>query len=98
MSAISTKPGVKQKCWAHLLRDVHDLRVAHVEDADVQAWAAGVHDVYVRAVAWKQARADETEAARQQAERAFMRESQRIVAPSTEAQVPHRTLSQRMAR
>jgi len=45
-------PGVKQKCWPHLLRDVHDLRVAHPDDAAVQAWVAGVQDLYRRAVAW----------------------------------------------
>ncbi len=96
-------PGVKQKCWAHLLRDVHDLRVAHPKDADVQAWAAAVHDLYVRAVAWKQLHADDGEAARQRAERqraerAFMAELQTVYAPSCEAPVPQRVLSQRMAK
>ncbi|MDQ2787824.1 MAG: IS66 family transposase [Chloroflexota bacterium] len=91
-------PGVKQKCWAHLLRDVHDLRVAYIEDAAVQAWAAAVHDLYVRAVAWKNTHAVDGETARQQAETTFMREGQRIVAPYTEVQVPHRTLSQRIAK
>ncbi len=91
-------PGVKQKCWAHLLRDVHDLRVAHGADADVQAWAAAVHDLYVRAVAWKQEHAADGEAARQQAERTFMQELQAIYAPYSEAAVPQRTLSQRMAK
>ncbi len=91
-------PGVKQKCWAHLLRDVHDLRVAHSKDADVQAWAAAVHDLYVRAVAWKQLHADDGEAARQQAETVFMAELQTIYAPSCAAPVPQRVLSQRMAK
>jgi len=91
-------PGVKQKCWAHLLRDVHDLRVAHEKDADVQAWAAGVHDLYLRAVAWKEAHVDAVETVRQQAEAAFMRELQAIYAPYTEARVPQRLLSQRMAK
>ena len=91
-------PGVKQKCWAHLLRDVHDLRVAHPKDADVQAWAAGVHDLYVRAVAWKHRHADDGAAARQRAARAFMAELQTVYAPSCEAPVPQRVLSQRMAK
>ncbi len=91
-------PGVKQKCWAHLLRDIHDLRVAHTDDADVQAWAAAVHDLYVRAVAWKEAHAADGAAARQQAERVFMAELQAIDAPYTEARVPQRVLSARMAK
>jgi transposase len=91
-------PGVKQKCWAHLLRDVHDLRVAHAEDVAVQAWAAGVHDVYVRAVAWKQDHATDGEAARQQAERTFMQALQAVYGPYIEARVPQRVLSARMAK
>ncbi len=91
-------PGAKQKCWAHLLRDVHDLRVMHPADADVQAWAAGVHDLYRQAVTWKETHATDGEAARRQAEMRFMRELQRVIAPSTEAQAPQRTLSQRMAK
>ncbi|MDQ2786779.1 MAG: IS66 family transposase, partial [Chloroflexota bacterium] len=91
-------PGVKQKCWAHLLRDVHDLRVAHVENAEVQAWAAAVHDVYLRAVAWKEWHTAAGEAVRQQAETTFMQALQRIIAPYIEARVPQRVLSQRMAK
>ncbi|MCA1724017.1 MAG: IS66 family transposase [Thermomicrobia bacterium] len=91
-------PGVKQKCWAHLLRDVHDLRMAHTENADVQGWAAAVHDVYRRAVAWKEGHAADGDAARQQAETAFMRELQAVSAPYTEARVPQRVLSARMAK
>jgi len=89
-------PGVKQKCWAHLLRDVHDLRVAHAEDADVAAWAAGVHDVYERAVAWKQAHAAADSGVRQAASERLMAELRTIYAPFIGAQVPQRTLSARM--
>lgn len=42
----------QQRCWAHLLRDIHDLGAAHPGDRGVAAWAAGVRDVYDRAVAW----------------------------------------------
>ncbi len=91
-------PGVKQKCWAHLLRDVHDLRVAHTEDAAVQAWAAAVHDRYLRAVAWKEAHATAGETERRAAETVFMQELQAIYAPYIERQVPQRVLSARMAK
>jgi transposase len=90
--------GVKQKCWAHLLRDVHDLRVAHVDDAAVQAWAAGVHDVYLRAVAWKHTHADAGEAERQRAETAFMHDLQAVSVPYMAATVPQRRLSARIAK
>jgi transposase len=43
--------GLKQRCWAHLLREIHDLRVAHPADTAVQAWARRVGAIYRRAVA-----------------------------------------------
>jgi transposase len=43
--------GRHQFCWAHLLGDIHELRVAHAADAGVQGWAAAVHALYVRATA-----------------------------------------------
>ena len=89
-------PGVKQKCWAHLLRDVHDLRMAHAEDADIAAWAAGVHDVYRRAVAWKQAHAAAESGVRQAASDRLMAELRTISTPFIARQVPQRTLSARM--
>ncbi|MHB8646563.1 MAG: IS66 family transposase [Thermomicrobiales bacterium] len=91
-------PGVKQKCWAHLLRDVHDLRVAHPDDAAVQGWAAGVHDVYMRAVAWKAMHSEANTTVRQEASARFAAELQAVSAPSCEARVPQRILSVRMAK
>src|SRR5207248_4455634 len=41
--------GPHQRCWAHLLRDTHDLRAAHPADAEAAAWAAAVHALYVEA-------------------------------------------------
>ena len=46
---------VQQRCWAHLLRDVHALTEAHADDTGVIAWAAGVRAIYERAVAWADA-------------------------------------------
>ncbi len=91
-------PGVKQKCWAHLLRDVHDLRMAHLDDAAVTAWAAGVHDVYLRAVAWKQAHPRADDATRQTMAARFAQELTAVGAPYTEATVPQRVLNARTAK
>lgn len=41
--------GVQQKCWAHLLRDIHDLRVQAVGDPAVTAWAEAVGALYAEA-------------------------------------------------
>jgi hypothetical protein len=42
-------PGVKQRCWAHLLRDVHNLKVLYPEDTGVSQWAGAVHQLYTEA-------------------------------------------------
>lgn len=39
-------PGLKQRCWVHLLRDIHDLTVAYSADAALARWATRVRRVY----------------------------------------------------
>jgi hypothetical protein len=43
--------GRHQFCWAHLLRDIHELRGQHPAAAGVQGWAAAVHALFGRATA-----------------------------------------------
>ena len=38
--------GPKQRCWAHLLRDVHDLRALYPDDHQLDQWADAVHQLY----------------------------------------------------
>jgi transposase len=49
--AYTTYEGRHQFCWAHLLRDIHELRVAHAAEAGVVGWATAVHALYERATA-----------------------------------------------
>ncbi|HEX8132785.1 MAG TPA: IS66 family transposase [Actinomycetes bacterium] len=42
----------QQRCWAHLLRDIHALCADHPDDHKSGRWAAAVRKVYARAVAW----------------------------------------------
>ncbi len=44
-------PGLKQRCWAHLLRDIHDLKGLYPKDAGLAQWAEAVHQVYTVAKA-----------------------------------------------
>ena len=44
--------GPKQRCWAHLLRDIHDLRVLYPKDDRLSRWAGAVHRLYRQAVAF----------------------------------------------
>ena len=61
-SAISTPPttittapysydGPIQRCWAHLLRDIHDLQTIYPDDASVTQRAGAVQDTYRHATA-----------------------------------------------
>ena len=47
--AYSHYAGIKQRCWAHLLRDVDDLKALYPQDTGVSQWAAAVRQVYDRA-------------------------------------------------
>lgn len=48
-AAYTGNEGVHQFCWAHLLRDVHDLTAPHPDDAVLAGWATAVHAVFTRA-------------------------------------------------
>ncbi len=51
-AAYNHYPGPKQRCWAHLLRDIHDLTVLYPEDAKLARWAAAIHKLYAEAKAF----------------------------------------------
>jgi hypothetical protein len=59
--------GPHQRCWSHLLRDIHALVQHHPTDAALEAWATAVHGVYDRARRHAASTADA--AARQRAQR-----------------------------
>jgi hypothetical protein len=96
-AAYNHYPGMKQRCWAHLLREVHELRVAHPSDASVQAWATAVHEVFVEAKEQAAAGLGAVEAQRMKGE--YERRLWAIAAPFVEdATAPQRKLSVRMQR
>ena len=45
-------PGLKQRCWAHLLRDIHALKVWYPEDGGLARWALGVQRLYAKGREW----------------------------------------------
>lgn len=45
-SADTSDAGKHQRGWAHLLRDLHALKVQHIQDAKVVAWAQAVRALY----------------------------------------------------
>jgi hypothetical protein len=51
-AAYNLIPGRHQRCWVHLLRDLHELKDAHAARTDVVAWAVAVRQIYDQAHAW----------------------------------------------
>ena len=54
-AAYNHYPGLKQRCWVHLLRDIHELKALYPEDRGLVRWAGAVRQVYDRAKAYAQA-------------------------------------------
>lgn len=48
-AAYNRYPGPHQRCWVHLLRDLHELKEAHPEDAQALNWAQEVRSLYEQA-------------------------------------------------
>lgn len=44
--------GRHQRCWAHLLREIHELKQQHPDHTGLHAWAAGMHAIFTGAVTW----------------------------------------------
>jgi hypothetical protein len=87
--------GVKQRCWAHRLREIHDLTSGYPEDARVAAWAAEVGAVYRQAVAFQGVSARERQWARRRFEHRLLGLCQPYLAVPT---APQRRLGARIER
>ena len=48
-AAYNHYPGLKQRCWVHLLRDIHDLVALYPEDTGLAQWAQAVRQLYDKA-------------------------------------------------
>jgi transposase len=87
--------GAKQRCWAHLLRDIHELGTVHPADTRLQAWALEVHALYERAHAARQG----APAARWPTRRCLEAELHALCeAPAAEPTAAHRGLCARILR
>ena len=83
----------KQRCWAHLLRDLHALKEAHAEEPAVLAWAREVQGLYTEAKAF----ASPNPVRRRKMRRALERRLDALVRrPSQRPGLSHRVLAQRL--
>jgi transposase len=87
--------GPHQRCWAHLLRDIHDLTDKHPKDAALQTWATQVHGVYERACRAQLGPAGARPAAQRQAEADLLEHCQPYL-ESEAATVPQAVLCRRI--
>lgn len=96
--ACTIHDGPHQRCWVRLLRDTHDLRAAHPDDAALATWAGAVHDLYLEAkqVAAGAAGGAERAAARDDLERRLTAVCRDGWQPSSA--LPQATLCQRIDR
>lgn len=44
--------GEKQRCWTHLLGDIHDLKEVYPDDIGLKTWAEAVYKLYMEAKAF----------------------------------------------
>jgi transposase len=95
-------PTAKQRCWAHLLRDVHALRQQHPADAALAAWATRLHELFERGRAGATGPTAGARAAqrRQQALRAELQAAlvELATLPATEPPPVYQTLAKRLQR
>jgi hypothetical protein len=96
--AYNRHAGRHQRCWAHLLRDAHELREDHPQDAAVQQWVDDLKAIYYRARDWVRAHPQAGEAEREAAQHQFEAELHQGSAPSVKKPVPQRVLCERIER
>ena len=65
-------PGLKQRCWVHLLRDIHDLKTLYPKDRQLARWAAAVHHIYSAAKSFAHPQARQRQRVQQQLERKLL--------------------------
>ena len=56
-AAYNAHLGMHQRCWVHLLRDIHELKEKHVKDKGLKKWAVAVKAIYEEAKEYKGANA-----------------------------------------
>jgi transposase len=64
-AAYNCVPGRHQRCWVHLLRDLHALKAEQAAEPVVLAWATAVRQLYDEAQTWLARQATPTPAERQ---------------------------------
>lgn len=92
-------PGMKQKCWAHLLREGHDLTTVYPDDRAVRRWLSRLKRLFTDAKAAAEALAPAPERPRVAAQRRLEARLTRLcTAPAADPTAAVGRLSRRLLR
>jgi len=94
-AAYNRHHGPIQRCWAHLLRAIHELGMDHPDNEQVQLWGKAVHTVYLEACSFRDRHRDGDWLERFNAARRFQDELLVLCEPFLEGDVPQRILCKR---
>ena len=100
--AYNVHQGLHQRCWTHLLRNIHHLKEQHPQDQDLAKWAQGVREVYEQAQSYSgpdpglPATVQRTQRVKQQQH--YQQQLSSICQPYLGSDAPMRVLCQRMER
>jgi len=97
-AAYNRHQGPIQRCWAHLLRAIHDLKQDYPDDEAVQVWGKAVHALYLEACAFRDRHRDDAWTVRHDGAARFEKELLILCEPFLDRDVPQRVLSQRCQR
>ena len=64
--------GPKQRCWVHLLRDIHDLKSLYPKDRELARWAGEVHQLWSLAQDFTHPGAQQRRVAQEEFQRALL--------------------------
>jgi hypothetical protein len=91
--------GKHQRCWVHLLRDLHALKEQHASDTTTVEWAQSVRALYDEAQRWLQEQAQASQEAREQQYVALVGRAHRLgLVHARSKQHPCQALAKRLLR
>lgn len=98
-AAYSWYPGEHQRCWVHLLRDLHDLKQKHPHEPGVQQWAEAVKQVYEDAKTWVSEKPQALPKQRRRQRSLFQQQIEHLGEPFAGVEgIAQKTLAQRLVR
>jgi transposase len=96
-SGYSRMLGRHQRCWAHLLRAIHECKEKHPTDEALHLWAKQVHALYLQACTYARTDPPSPPQERQARQHQFEQELSALCQPSLQSEAPQRTLCKRVA-